>query len=285
MMLLDVLFDAIVDSLKLLPFLFLTYLAMEYLEHKTSGHMNQILQKAGHFGPAIGAVLGAFPQCGFSAAAANLYAGRVISVGTLAAVFLSTSDEMLPIFISNQVDALVIVKILGIKVMIGLLAGLLIDFVYHKFHRVKMHQQIHNLCEHEHCHCEKGIFRSALTHTIQIFFFIFAVSLILNGVLAFWGEDRLRMFALSQSLLSVFVMAAVGMIPNCAASVVVTELYLEGIISTGSMLSGLLMGAGVGILILFRVNQHIKENLTITGVLYLVSVLCGVLIDLAGISF
>lgn len=281
----DVLLDTMIDCLKLLPFLFLTYLAMEYLEHKTQGHMNQMLLRAGKFGPAIGAVLGVFPQCGFSAAAANLYAGRVISMGTLAAVFLSTSDEMLPIFISHKVDGLVIVRILAAKVLIGLLAGLLVDFVYHKLHRVKMHQQIHDLCEHEHCHCEEGIVRSALTHTLQIFFFIFVVSLALNGVLSLWGEDKLRALGMQQSLLSVLVMGVIGLIPNCASSVVVTELYLEGIVSTGAMMSGLLMGAGVGILILFRVNKHVRENLRITGVLYVLSILSGMLIDLLGVTF
>ena len=284
-MFLDVLLDTIIDSLKLLPFLFLTYLAMEYLEHKTSNHMNDILKKAGPLGPVIGAILGVFPQCGFSAAASNLYAGRVISVGTLAAVFLSTSDEMLPIFISNQVEVSVIVKILAVKVVIGLVAGLGIDFVYHLSHKEQEEIHIHELCEHEHCHCEDGIFRSALKHTIQIFVFLFVISFCLNGVMELGGAEQLRKLASDNSVLTVLIMGLVGMIPNCASSVVVTELYLEGIVSAGAMMSGLLAGSGVGLLVLFRTNRHFKDNVKFAGVLYGIAVVAGLVMQVLGIRF
>lgn len=275
----DILMDTVIDSLKLLPFLFLTYLAMEYLEHKTSDKVNMVLRGAGNCGPVIGGLLGAFPQCGFSAAAANFYAGRVITVGTLVAVFLSTSDEMLPIFISNRVDIMTIVRILSIKVVIGVIAGFVIDVIYQMKHKEDGEIHIHELCEHEHCHCEKGIWRSALSHTGQIFGFIFFMNLALNAVLSLWGVEQLKALAGGASLLAVFVMAIIGLIPNCASSVAITELYLEGIISMGAMMSGLLVGAGVGLLVLFRVNKNMKQNLKITGYLYIVAVVAGLLID------
>ena len=191
-MILDILFDTVVDSVKLLPFLFLTYLLMEWLEHKTGSAAEQRIRSAGKSGPVWGALLGVVPQCGFSAAASSLYAGRVITIGTLFAVFLSTSDEMLPILISEAASASVIIKILAAKVIIGAVSGLIIEFAYvNLMKKREKEMDIHVVCEEEHCHCEDGMVVSALKHTLKIFFYIFVISLVLNAVIAFIGEDTL----------------------------------------------------------------------------------------------
>lgn len=288
----DVALDAVIDSVKLLPFLFITYLAMEYLEHKTSEKTNQLVERSGKFGPLYGSLLGIVPQCGFSAAATNLYAGRVITLGTLIAIYLSTSDEMLPILISEKVSILLILKILLVKVAIGMIAGFVIDFVHQKILR-RTHMKdphhlpdIHHVCEHEHCHCdEKGIFPSALKHTLEIFAYILVISFVLNLVIAFIGEDTLSSFVLNQPVIGELAAGLIGLIPNCAASVVITQLYLEGLLSPGPMMAGLLVSAGVGLLVLFKVNDHPRENLKILGLLYAVGVVSGLLIELIGITF
>lgn len=274
----DIIQDTLIDSVRLLPFLFLTYLAMEYLEHRTGDKARRMVKKAGRFGPLVGGILGAVPQCGFSAAASNLYAGRVITMGTLIAIFLSTSDEMLPILLSEQAPVNVILPILLIKVVIGAVAGLLIDRLVHP--KEDEHHHIHEICEHDHCHCEEGILRSALKHTVQITFFIIIISFALNLVLAFVGEDALANLILNRPVLGPVLAGIVGLIPNCAASVVITQLYLQGAMSIGAMMAGLLSGAGVGVLVLFRVNHDKKENLKILGLLYLIGVLCGIVIEL-----
>lgn len=278
---LDVIHDTYIDSLRILPFLFLAYLAMECLEHWTGGRMQAIVRKSGKAGPAIGGILGIFPQCGFSAAAANLYAGRIITLGTLMAVFLSTSDEMLPIMISENVGISMIGKILLIKVLFALAAGFLVDVLFRK----KEEPQIGHLCERQHCHCERGIWRSAFSHTWRIFLYIILVSLILNFVIALIGEETLAAVVLNRPALSLFVSALVGMIPNCASSVVLTQLYLGGVLGAGALTAGLLSGSGVGFLVLLRVNENRKENLRIFGLLYVLGVAGGALIQLLGVRF
>lgn len=275
----DVILDTLLDVVKLLPFLFLTYLAMEYLEHKTGNKAATIVKKAGRFGPVIGGALGIVPQCGFSAAASNLYAGRVISLGTLMAIYLSTSDEMLPILISEQISPGVIVKILLAKALIGMTAGMVIDILLRK-RGLEEHEHIHDICEHEHCHCEKGIFRSALSHTAQITFFILLITFALNLILYFVGEDALANLILSKPVVGPLLASLVGLIPNCAGSVVITQLYLENVIGIGAAMAGLLTGSGVGLLVLFRVNHNRKENLRILGLLYGIGVLAGIVIEL-----
>lgn len=287
----EVALDALIDSVKLLPFLFVTYLAMEYLEHKTSDKSNQLVERSGKFGPLYGSLLGIVPQCGFSAAATNLYAGRVITLGTLIAIYLSTSDEMLPILISEKVSILLILKILFVKVVIGMIAGFAIDFIHQKFlrftHMKDPHHlpDIHHMCEHEHCHCdEKGIFPSALKHTLEIFVYILVISFVLNLVIAYIGEDTLSSFILNRPVIGELAAGLIGLIPNCAASVVITQLYLEGLLSAGPMMAGLLVSAGVGLLVLFKVNDHPRENLKILGLLYAIGVVSGLLIELFGIT-
>lgn len=276
-LMLDVISDTLLDTVKLIPFLFLTYLAMEGLEHKTGQKAQKLVQRAGKFGSVIGGALGIVPQCGFSAAASNLYAGRVITLGTLMAIYLSTSDEMLPILISEQASVQTILLILLAKAGIGIIIGFIIDLIFssHK----EEHDHIHEICEQEHCHCEEGgIFRSALIHTVQIILFILLITFILNLLLFFVGEDVLANLILNRRFLGPVLAGIVGLIPNCAGSVVITQLYLEGVIGTGAMLSGLLTGTGVGLLILFRVNHNRKENLKILGLLYCIGVLVGIVV-------
>ncbi len=275
----DVIIDTLIDAAKLLPFLFLTYLAMECLEHKAGDKAEVLIKKAGRFGPVIGGILGIVPQCGFSAAASNLYAGRVITAGTLIAIYLSTSDEMLPILISERAPVGVIVPILVTKAVIGIAAGLLIDFSMRVRGREE-HAHIHEICEQEHCHCEKGIFRSALSHTVQIAVFILLVTFVLNLLLFFVGEDVLAAAISNRPVAGPLLAGLVGLIPNCAGSVVITQLYLEGIIGFGAAMAGLLAGSGVGLLVLFRVNRDRKKNIQILGLLYGIGAAAGIVMEL-----
>lgn len=281
-MIIDAITDSLIDSVKLLPFLFLTYLVMEYLEHKAGEKMQQAIQKAGRGGPLLGGLLGVFPQCGFSAAASNLYAGRIITAGTLLAVFLSTSDEMLPIMISENVSALVILKILSVKIVVGVLAGFAVDFI---FRDGKKEMRIEHLCEQHHCHCENGIWKSALHHTVEIFLYIIFISFALNLLIGWAGEDVLGNMILNRPVLGEMAAALVGMIPNCASSVAITQMYLNGVLGPGALIAGLLSGSGVGLLVLFRVNDDHKENLRIMGVLYVAGVVGGLLVNCLGITF
>lgn len=277
---LDIILDTLIDSLRLLPFLFVTYVVMEYIEHKMEDKTKKAIEKSGRFGPLLGGIVGVFPQCGFSAAAANLYAGRIITLGTLIAIFLSTSDEMLPILISEQVEIHIILKLLGMKIMIGIVCGFFLDlFVREK----KGHMDIVHACEHEHCHCKKGIFRSALKHTLNVFFFIVIISFVLNAIIFYIGEDMLANLLMNKPVLGHMVSGLVGLIPNCASSVVLTQLYLENLMGLGTMMSGLLAGTGVGLLVLFKVNDNTKENIRIILLLYVIGVLAGILIDMIGI--
>lgn len=354
---------AFIDTLKLVPFLFVTYLAMEALEHYASSKSIAAVRRAGTAGPVIGALLGVVPQCGFSAAAATLYSARVITLGTLFAVFLSTSDEMLPIMIAAQAPAGFIAEVLAIKALCGLIAGFAIDVVLRLRHHAVEAMRIRDLCERDHCGCddesdapsalfdtrreygegaadraydsdgglsrgeereaelacasnerpERGhdhahghehghdhghernrshshahgfgaIAKSSLVHTLQVTLFIFLVSLALEIVIDGVGEDALASFISANSNLSVVVSAIVGLIPNCAASVVLTELYLEGALSTGAMLAGLLVSAGVGLLVLFRANRPMHENFLIAAGLVACGVVFGFIVGVFGIA-
>lgn len=297
-MIIHVLEHALTDTLKLIPFLFLTYCLMEYLEHKTQEQSKKLIKKAGKLGPFIGSVAGIFPQCGFSAAASSLYAGGVISVGTLIAIFLSTSDEMLPIFISESVQAGLIFKILGLKILLSTVTGIVIDILWkagsrkrrereaHRhIHREHHEKDIHDLCEHEHCHCEEGsILKSAFLHTLQITVFIFIVTFVITFLVETVGEDTIAFLTVSQPVLGVFLAGIIGLIPNCAASVITTQMYLSGLLGLGQMMAGSLAGTGVGLLVLFRTNKGIKENLGILGILYGSGIFWGILIEVLGIT-
>ncbi|MBD5488774.1 MAG: arsenic efflux protein [Lachnospiraceae bacterium] len=281
-MIIDIILDSFIDSVRLLPFLFVTYLIMEYLEHKTGDKMQQAIRRAGKGGPMIGGMLGIFPQCGFSAAASNLYAGRIITLGTLVAVFLSTSDEMLPIMISRNAGAAMIIKVLAVKLAVAVAAGFVIDLI---FRANKKDMQIEHLCEQHHCHCENGIWKSALHHTVEIFMYILIISLVLNLLIAWIGEETLGSIILDRPIAGTLLAGLVGLIPNCAASVAVTQLYLDGVLGAGGMLAGLLSGSGVGLLVLLKVNDDWKENLRVVGLLYAIGVASGIVIELSGITF
>ena len=282
---LEVIEDTILDSIKLLPFLFITYILMELIEHKAGDKTEKIIKKSGKFGPILGAILGIVPQCGFSAAAANLYAARIITRGTIIAIFLSTSDEMLPILISEGTSGFLILQILAIKVIIGVIIGILIDLVPSILNRVKKEpygqEEIHKICEHEHCNCEEqGVVKSSIKHTLQIFVYLFIICLIINVVIYVIGEESISNLAVNVPFIGSIITAAIGIIPNCASSVILTELYIERIITIGSMIAGLLVNAGVGLLVLFKVNKNTKDNFEILGILYVVGVISGIILDL-----
>lgn len=282
---LEIIEDTLSDSIKLLPFLFVTYLIMEYIEHKTSKKAKETIKKSGKFGPLIGSILGAFPQCGFSVAATNLYAARVITLGTLISVYLSTSDEMIPIFISEGASIFTLLKVLGIKIVIGMIAGFVIDFVIRMRKKDVEEERIIDLCEKEHCHCEHGIVKSAFKHTINIFLFVLIITFFINIIIYFIGEDTIAGFVGSNPILGPMLGGIIGLIPNCAASVILTQLYLQNVIPAATMISGLLVGAGVGLIVLFKMNKGIKQNLKITGLLYVIGVISGIIIQLTGIQF
>lgn len=278
---LDALLDSIIDCLKLLPFLFITYLLMELLEKKAGEKSLNIIKKSGKFGPILGGLLGVVPQCGFSAAAANLYAARIITTGSLIAIFLSTSDEMLPILISSAAPISLIIKILLIKLLIGIISGVIIDFILRKKHKNREEVHIHDICEDEHCHCdEEGILKSSIRHTLHIFIYIFIIVLILNVIIFLIGEENISHLIVNIPFLGPIISAIIGIIPNCASSVIITQLYLQDLITMGSLISGLLINSGIGMLVLFRVNKNKKQNFLILGTLFIISIVSGIIIDL-----
>ncbi len=281
----DAILDSLIDTVKLIPFLLITYIIMEFIEHKTSHKTKDAIKKSGHFGPLIGGILGVVPQCGFSAAASSLYSARIITLGTLIAVFLSTSDEMLPILISEAVDVKIILSILEIKLVIAVVVGFIIDLFFRKkFETSEDEPEIKDLCEHEHCHCEHGIFKSALKHTINITLYIFIISLVLNIIIYFIGEDNLAHILNSTPVIGPIIASLVGLIPNCASSVIITQLYLSNVLNFATMIAGLLVNTGVGLLILFRTNKDLKENIKITVLLFAIGVIFGIIFDLIGFN-
>lgn len=278
---LDIFLDAFLDSLKMLPFLFIAYLILEYIEHRSSAKLARALGSS-RLGAVGGAILGCVPQCGFSVTAANLYAGKVISMGTLAAVFLSTSDEALPLMLAHPEAYPMMFALLGLKVGIAIIAGLAIDLIARRVRKNGFEKSgeeaIHEMCKT--CHCEHGIWGSAFRHTLNIFLFIFIVLLVLNLCVELTGEETLASILLTGSVFQPLVAGLIGFIPNCAASVLLTELYLAGSISFGSAVAGLCTSAGVGIAVLYRVNRNVKENLLITLLLYVIGVVSGMVIQL-----
>ena len=273
---LDVLLDALIDSLKMLPFLFAAYFLIEYLEHKASEKMTRSLQSLGPWGPVGGAVLGIVPQCGFSVAAANFYAGRLISLGTLLAVFIATSDEAIPILLAHPDQLGYIGPMLLIKLISAVAAGLLADLFVRRFVKPRREKPFEELCVD--CDCEPhSVLVSALRHTLEIFLFILLVNLLLGLAFYLVGEENISRVLLSGSAFQPFLTALIGLVPNCAASVLLTELFVSGSLSFGSCMAGLCAGAGLGLVVLFRTNRRIRENLAIVGALYGVSVVTGLI--------
>lgn len=351
---------ALEDTLALVPFLFVTYIALEALEHAAGARANAVVRRAGAAGPVAGALLGVVPQCGFSAMAATLYAGRVVTLGTLVAVFLSTSDEMLPMLVAERVDAGLLFRVLGLKVLVALITGVLADLAIRALRKnARVHaflrrtvlsvcrdgmeadvvdqmaeggetaERICRLCEQDHCGCghdhahvhegehghERGhedadghvvgcdhghghghdhshaggrfgivgsILMGAVSHTVQVSLFIFLVTFALVLVLETVGEDALAAFLSGNQPLAVFASALVGLVPNCSASVVITQLYLEGVLGFAPLMAGLLTSAGVGYLVLFRTNRHPRENAVIVVGLFLVACVWGLVFAALG---
>ena len=273
----------LIDTAKVVPFLFLTYLLMEFLEHKAGGAPERWLRGSGKIGPLIGGALGVLPQCGFSAAATGFYTGRMITTGTLIAVYLSTSDEMLPILISSGAPIPTILKLLATKLVIGIAAGFAIDGVARLLRRGKAGEQepqIEELCERENCDCGDRFVLSALKHTAYITVFLLLFTFVLNIGIELVGEENIKNVVLDRPVLGSLLAALVGLIPNCASSVALTSLFVDGVLSSGALLSGLMVNAGIGLAILFRNNRPVKDSLRVVGILFGISVICGILIDL-----
>ena len=273
----DIILDTLIDGIKLLPFLFIVFFVLEYIEHKVSKKNKQIIEKSGKYGPFIGAILGMFPQCGFSVAATNLFSARVITFGTLIAIYLSTSDEMLPILLSNGLPITFILKIMLIKVIIGMIAGFIIDYLLKNKISLK---SIHDICEEEHCDCKHSLIKSTIKHTLNIFSFIIITSFILNTLIFLIGEDNLGKLLLKGNIFAPLLASLIGLIPNCASSILLSELYLSSTISFGSMMAGLLTGSGVALLVLFKTNKNVKENIFILGSIYFIGSIVGLIINL-----
>ena len=273
----------LIDTAKVLPFLFLTYLLMEFLEHKAGGAPERWLRGSGKVGPLVGGALGVLPQCGFSAAATGFYTGRMITTGTLIAVYLSTSDEMLPILISSGAPISAVLKLLATKLVIGIAAGFAIDGIARLLRRGKadaQEPQIEELCERENCDCGDRFVLSALKHTAYITVFLLAFTFILNIGIELVGEENIKNVVLNRPVLGSVLAAIVGLVPNCASSVALTSLFVDGVLSSGAVLSGLMVNAGVGLAILFRNNRPVKDSLRVVAILFGISVLCGIFIDL-----
>lgn len=274
----DIVKDTLFDCLKLIPFLFFAFLLLEALEHHASERINNALASSGKAGPVIGSLLGCIPQCGFSVFSANLFSNGVITIGTLIAVYLSTSDEAVIIMLSHPEKKLEIFKLLAVKVIIGVIFGYLIDLIFRKHPGPEKHIEDH--CHECGCNDEHGgIFKPALHHTLKTLIFLVIIVFILNFAVEWLGIERLGKLLLSNSVLQPFISALIGLIPNCAASILITELYLEGVISFASVVAGLCTGAGAGLIVMFRENHHIKENLKVVGLLYACAVISGLVIS------
>lgn len=276
----EIISDALIDTLKLLPFLFLTYLAMEWLESRSNDKINSVIAKANRHGPLIGGLAGLIPSCGLASAAANLYAGGVINLGTLLAVFLASSDEMLPLLISHKIALKTVLILLAIKGAIGISAGYLVNL----FTRSSgSGSHIDDLCASKNCHCEQGsIFKSALIHTLNIAFFVLLINLVLNAVLTFTDQTKLAAL-FSQSFISIPLAGLIGLIPNCASSVALTQLWLDGIINAAALITGLTVNAGVGLLVLFRVCPSQRQAVKVAVLLYIIGIASGFILQLAHI--
>ncbi|MBQ9019592.1 MAG: arsenic efflux protein [Bacilli bacterium] len=274
---LDCLLDALMDTLKIIPYLFITFLLLELIEHKLTKKTQKAITKYNKFGPIIGGIFGGLPQCGFSAMASNLYTGGVITKGTLIAIFLSTSDEMLPIMLGEKVSIPLVLNIIGFKVIVGIIIGLIVDLII----KSKIDdKKIEDMCDEEHCHCKNGIFISSVIHTMKTTLFLLIANVVIGLGIYYIGENNLAKLLHSKNILVYFASSLIGLIPNCAASVILTEVYLSKLITIGTLLSGLLTGSGIGILLLFKNNKNIKENLFIISIIYFVGVIIGFLVDL-----
>ena len=281
---LRVVIDFLVENLLLLPFLFATYLLLEILEARAGGALERGLRRTRRLGPFFGSLAGAVPQCGFSAAASSLYAGGAITAGTLISVFLSTSDELIPVLISEKAPVSLILKILGVKVAVGMFVGFAANVVLSFFGGNEVKLRVEELCAHSRCSCRdrKGVLRPALVHTVEIFVFIVLISAAVNVALHYVGEDGIRNLILNEPWCGEAIAGLVGFVPNCAVSVSGAQIYLKGGMSAGALMSMSLTGSGVGVLVLFRTNRRIWQNLAILVCVYAAGVFFG---SVAGFVF
>lgn len=274
-------FHTLLDVLKIVPFLYLAFLVIEYIEHRLSKKNIKALTKSKKYGPLTGGLLGMIPQCGFSVLATNLYSGRIITVGTLIAVYLSTSDEMLPILLSHNMPVIRAITILLLKAGIGIILGFIIDLCFKKLFSDK--KKIEEICVKENCHCHQNLFFASLKHTLSITLYILIATFIIGLLIENIETTKLSKILFQGNPLSYLILGLIGLIPNCASSVMITELYLNEVISFGNMMGGLLTSSGVGLLVLFRTNKNLKQNLIIMAIVYIIGILAGMLIDLIGI--
>lgn len=270
---------AFTDTVQMIPFLFVAYLIIEYIEKYSSEKMERLMTGFGRLGPLGGAVLGCVPQCGFSAAAANLYSTGVITMGTLVAVFVSTSDEALPLLFSSPGNSKIIIKLITVKLVIAAVAGFAIDFIF-KSRPNAAEGKLHK--KHAHCcHDKKGvgaIVTAAAKHTLETYIFVFVISLALGLSMDWLGDERISALFMTNTVFQPFVAALIGFIPNCASSVLLTKLFIEGTISFGSVVAGLCTGAGVGLAVLFKENRPLKDNFKIMGLTYIAAVIAGLVL-------
>lgn len=269
--------DFLLENLLLLPFLFVTYLVLEILEARAGSALERSLGRTRCLGPLFGSLAGAVPQCGFSAAAASFYAGGAITAGTLISVFLSTSDELIPVLISEKAPLSLILKILGVKVAVGMFAGFAVNAILSFFGKGEPKLNVGELCAHSRCSCHEhnGVVRPALVHTAEIFVFIVAISGLVHLLLHFLGEEGIRNLILNEPWYGEAIAGLVGFIPNCAVSVSGAQIYLKGGMSAGALISMSLTGAGVGLLVLFRTNRHLWQNIVIMFCVYVIGVVFG----------
>ena len=278
-MLLDEIIDTCLDCLKMLPFLFVAFLMIEALEHYSSEFTAKLLAKVGKAGPIVGAIAGCVPQCGFSVMAANMYAGGIVSVGTLLSVFIATSDEAILIILGNPDYIGEVGTLLITKVVIAIVAGYIIDIFFRE--KISVRKENGNLCHDCGCHNDHaGIMKPAWNHTVKIFVYLLIFTGILNLCIEVLGIDRLSAILLGNTIFQPVIAAIIGLIPNCAASVILTQLYLSGAISFASVIAGLCTGAGIGLVVLFRMNHNKKENFKILGALYVIAVIAGIILEI-----
>ncbi len=272
----DIIIDTLLDTAKIVPFLFVAFLIIELIEHKLNN--KNILTKSKKYSVILGSFLGIIPQCGLSVIATNLYITRIITLGTLISIYLSTSDEMLPILISEHASFSLIAEILIIKFILGIFYGSIIDLILKK--RKRNESENYQICDHDHCHCEDGIIKPTIKHTINITLFMLIITFLLNIIFAYLGEEFLSKIFLKGSIFAPLISSLIGLIPNCGASVILTELYINNTINISSLISGLLTGSGTALIILFKENHNLKENFSILILLYLLGSLSGIIIEL-----
>ncbi len=290
----DVLLEGFVDSVKTVPFLFAAYLLLELIEHKSASKLSNVLL-SGKFGIPGGALLGCIPQCGMGVATSHLFSAGTVTAGTLIAVFISTSDEAVPVLLSHSDKIHLILPLLLVKVTMAVVAGYLFSLLFGKKkspvkHEHNSHSECHDCEEIKHCHdhhcdekCDGNVLTAALKRTVEVFLYVLVLNIVFTLIIALLGEDKIYGFLDGARWLQPALAALVGLIPNCAASVAVTTLYMEEAISFGAAAAGLSTGAGLGYLALFKSNKNIKENILLLGYIFVFSTLCGMLIQLAGI--